>query len=69
MFLADPDTDELLWWFFDSSGAPPSPLRGSWTDGTLVSGAHQEHRLWLDGGRLRRTGPHLEGTYGRISGH
>ena len=69
VFLADPNTDELLWWFFDSSGTPPTPLRGSWIDGELVLGSHQEHRLWLDGARLRRTGPHLEGTYGRISGH
>jgi hypothetical protein len=69
VFLVDPDTAELLWWFFDSSGVPPTPLRGSQTDGELVLGPHHEHRLWLDGGRLRRTAPSLEGTYRRISGH
>ena len=69
VFLVDPDTAELLWWFFDSSGTPPTPLRGLQSDGQLVLGANQEHRLWLDDGRLRRMAPGLEGTYQRISGH
>jgi hypothetical protein len=69
VFLLDPLTADLLWWFFDSSGTPPTPLRGLATDGTLVFGSHRQHRLWLDSGSLRRTAPRLEGTYRRISGH
>ena len=69
VFLADPATSELLWWFFDSSGTPPIPLRGTWTDGTLAFGSHQEHRLWLDGDKLHRVAPGLAGSYRRISGH
>jgi len=69
VFLVDPDTAELLWWFFDSSGTPPTPLRGAWAERTLVLGPQREHRLWLDDGRLRRMAPCLEGTYQRISGH
>jgi len=69
VFLADPVTDSLLWWFFDSAGLPPAPLRGRWTDDALVLGGDGEHRLWLDGDQLRRTGPGLEGRYRRISGH
>ena len=69
VFLLDRATGELLWWFFDSVGIPPTPLRGRWADDALVLGANGEHRLWLDGNQLRRTGPGLEGRYRRISGH
>jgi hypothetical protein len=69
VFLVDPATGELLWWFFDSTGIPPTPLRGSWTDGELVLGADRDHRLWLDGGQLRRVAPGLTGRYRPISGH
>ena len=32
VFLVDPVTTTLLWWFFDSAGVPPTPLRGRWSD-------------------------------------
>ena len=66
VFLVDPDTADLLWWFFDSSGSPPTPLRGSWIDGELVLG---EHRLWTSDDQLHRRAPGLSGSYRRISGH
>jgi hypothetical protein len=69
VFVVDPVMGDLLWWLFDSSGVPPTPLRGLWCDGALVLGPHQEHRFWLDGDRLRRTTPGVSGTYARISGH
>ena len=28
VFLIDPTTGDLLWWFFDSDGVPPVPLHG-----------------------------------------
>jgi hypothetical protein len=69
VLLLDPDTADLLWWFFDSSGTPPTPLRGLWTDGQLVLGADHEHRFWLEGDQLHRRSPGLSGRYRRISGH
>ncbi len=69
IFLLDPARDDLWWWFFDSTGIPPTPVRGRWTEDGLVLGADREHRLWLDGDELRRTGPGLDGRYQRISGH
>ncbi len=69
VFLAEPDTAELLWWFFDSSGTPPTPLRGSQTDGELVLGPEREHRFWITNDQLHRRSPGLSGSYGRISGH
>jgi hypothetical protein len=69
VFLLDPASGGLLWWFFDSTGVPPTPLPGRWTQQGLALGPEQEHRLWLDGAQLRRTGPGLDGRYQRISGH
>jgi hypothetical protein len=69
VFLIDPVTSELLWWFFDSSGTPPKPLRGSQTDGQLVLGAQREHRFWISNDQLHRRSPGLSGSYRRISGH
>lgn len=71
IFLADPVTDGLLWWSFDSTGVPPAdPVRGGRTAEGLVFGAADEHRLWLDGERLRWTAPGLTGTYARLTvGH
>jgi hypothetical protein len=69
VFVVDPVTGNLLWWFFDSSGVPPTPLRGLSVEDVLVFGPHREHRLWLDGDRLRRVAPGLDGHYARISGH
>ena len=69
VFILDPPTGNLLWWFFDSAGVPPTPVGGQWEDDVLILGPRREHRLWLEGDRLRRTGPDLDGTYQRISGH
>ncbi len=69
VFLVDPATEDLRWWYFDSTGRPPTPLRGRWSGDALVLGPEGQHRLWLEGERLRRTAPALEGTYARISGH
>ena len=69
VFLVDPVTPDLLWWFFDSSGMPPTPLRGLQTDHGLVLGPHQEHRFWIEDGQLHRIAPGLAGRYTRISGH
>ena len=69
VFLVDPATGDLLWWFFDSTGIPPTPLRGLWSDGQLVLGSHGEHRFWTVDDHLHRRGPGLSGTYRRISGH
>ena len=69
VFLVDPATGRLRWWFFDSAGVPPTPLTGGIVEDALVFGPHREHRLWRDGDQLRRTGPGLEGRYARISGH
>lgn len=69
VFLVDPATGDLLWWWFDSSGVPPTPLRGLAGADALVFGPHREHRLWRDGDQLRRTAPGLDGRYARVSGH
>lgn len=69
IFLPDPGTDDLLWWFFDSSGIPPTPLRGRWSGDGLRLGPSGEHRLWLEREQLRRTGPGLDGSYASVSGH
>jgi hypothetical protein len=69
VFLIDPVTGDLLWWFFDSTGIPPTPLRGLRIGHELVLGPHREHRFWIENDQLRRTSPGLDGTYRRISGH
>ena len=69
VFVVDPATSSLLWWFFDSAGVPPTPAARPPQRRRLVFGPAREHTLWLDGERLRRTGPCLDGTYRRISGH
>ena len=67
VFLVDPVTADLLWWFFDSSGTPPSPVRGLQSSRELVLG--REHRFWVEDDQLHRRAPELSGRYGRISGH
>ena len=69
VFLLDPVEGGLLWWFFDSTGIPPTPLRGLWSGGELVLGPHREHRFWTADDQLHRRSPVLSGTYRRISGH
>jgi hypothetical protein len=69
VFLVEPVTSDLLWWFFDSSGVPPTPLRGLQLGSELVLGPHREHRFWIENDQLRRQSPGLSGIYTRISGH
>ena len=69
VFLIDPVTADLLWWLFDSSGTPPTPLRGLQLGRELVFGPDREHWFWIENGQLHRRSPGLSGTYRRISGH
>jgi hypothetical protein len=69
VFLVDPVTDDLLWWFFDSTSTPPIPLRGLRIDRELVLGPHREHRFWISDDQLHYRSPRLSGTYRRVSGH
>ena len=36
VFLVEPGSDAVLWWWFDSMGLPPEPARGTW-DGDVLS--------------------------------
>jgi hypothetical protein len=55
VFTIDPETDETLWYGFDSYGfTPESPGRGGWTEGTLhlekkTPRGVARHRLTPDG--------------------
>jgi hypothetical protein len=69
VFLIDPVTFDLLWWIFDSSGIPPTPLRGLRIDHELILGPHREHRFWIENDQLRRISPALSGSYRRLSSH
>jgi hypothetical protein len=69
VFLVDPATADLLWWFFDSSGMPPTPLRGHRSGSELVLGPDGEHRFRTSEDQLHRRSPGLSGIYRRISGH
>jgi len=35
VFLIEPDSGDVLWWWFDSMGFPPEPARGRWQGDTL----------------------------------
>ncbi len=35
VFLIEPDSQDVLWWWFDSMGFPPAPARGRWQGDTL----------------------------------
>jgi hypothetical protein len=85
VFLAEPGTDRVLWWFFDSYAQPPVPASGAWDGADLVcekvtDRGRAQHRFRarddrLDYQILLRLGdaaawsPFLSGTYRRISGH
>jgi hypothetical protein len=85
VFLAEPATGRVLWWFFDSYAQPPVPASGTWQEGELVcekltGQGRAQHRFRavadrLDYQVLVRLGdadgwsPFLTGTYSRISGH
>ena len=85
VFLLEPGTDRLLWWFFDSSGQVPVPATGDARDGGLVlerpgpSGSARHHlRVAEDQLEYRVTvrlgdgaahQPFLLGRYRRLTGH
>ena len=77
VFMIDPSTGGLLWWLFESSGRPPGPALGSWSDGELILLADgAEHRFAVVDDQLRYRISTLDtevdqlvGSYRRISGH
>ncbi len=85
VFMADPETDRVQWWLFDSSGQPPVPAAGQWREGELSLDKHTprgvaRHRFSVQGDQLRyridlqlagesTPATFLTGTYRRISGH
>lgn len=36
VFLIEPDSGDVLWWWFDSMGFPPEPARGKWDGDVLL---------------------------------
>ena len=36
VFTVDPESGDVLWWWFDSMGFPPEPARGRWDGDTLL---------------------------------
>jgi hypothetical protein len=36
VFLIEPGSGDVLWWWFDSMGFPPEPARGRWDGDTLL---------------------------------
>jgi len=85
VFLAEPGTEQVLWWFFDSYAQPPVPGTGVWQGPELVletvsAEGRAQHRFRavddeLDYQILVRLGPveewapFLSGRYRRVSGH
>lgn len=85
VFRAEPGTDAVLWWFFDSDAQLPAPVRGRWQGATLeleqpTADGRLRHRLRAEGDRLEHDVRHrpvgdpewwpvLTGAYGRLSGH
>ena len=77
VFMIDPSTGGLLWWLFESSGRPPGPALGSWSDGELILLADgAEHCFAVIDDQLRyristldNKVDQLVGSYRRISGH
>jgi hypothetical protein len=85
VFLAEPGTERVLWWFFDSDAQPPVPAPGAWHGPELVCervadrgrAQHRfravddrlDYRVLLRLGDTEAWSPFLTGTYRRISGH
>lgn len=85
VFLAEPGSEQLLWWFFDSTAQPPVPAGGGWQEGALVlekvtGRGRARHRfraaedrldyaVHLRLGSAAEWSPFLTGAYRRISGH
>ncbi|MGJ3192514.1 DUF1579 domain-containing protein [Paenarthrobacter nitroguajacolicus] len=71
MFTVDRDHGETLWYYVDSMGRPPaSPVRGTWTAGTLTldrrtTDGVARHTFRVEDGVLVHTADvRLEGTAG-----
>jgi hypothetical protein len=85
VFLAEPGTDAVLWWFFDSYAQVPVPARGAWHGAALqlekaTPRGRARHRFAAEGDRLdyqiqvqigpdQDWRPFLSGAYARVSGH
>jgi|tagenome__1003787_1003787.scaffolds.fasta_scaffold18722259_2 hypothetical protein len=85
VFLAEPGTDTVLWWFFDSYAQVPLPATGRWQpDGLelekVTPRGRARHRFAAEDARLDYQievflgavsgwAPFLSGTYRRVSGH
>jgi len=77
VFMVDGESAELLWWLFDSTGRPPAPAHGSWSDDELILLADgAEHRFAVIDDQLHyritsaaEAEPDLIGAYRRVSGH
>jgi hypothetical protein len=85
VFLLEPGTDEVRWWFFDSYGEPPEPATGRWLAGQLVIDkttprGTARHEFQVVDGQLRyvielqlsdadTSTTFLTGRYVRVSGH
>ena len=85
VFLLEPGTDRLLWWFFDSYARVPAPATGTVDDGELlvdrpgpsgsarhhlrVVGDQLEYRVGVRLGDATAHQPFLTGTYRRLTGH
>ena len=55
VFVIEPGTDTVLWWWFDSLGFPPEPARGEWDGDTLRLEKHTprgsaRYRFAFEGG-------------------
>lgn len=85
VFCAEPGTEQLLWWFFDSDARPPLPATGVWQGAELVlergsdedraqhrfrpAGDELDYEILVRSGPGQEWAPFLRGRYARISGH
>ncbi|KQZ66173.1 hypothetical protein ASD53_17260 [Lysobacter sp. Root559] len=58
VFLIEPGSDTVLWWWFDSLGFPPEPARGRWQGEVLsfekvTPRGEARYRYEFDGDRYR----------------
>jgi hypothetical protein len=85
IFMREPGTDQVRWWFFDSCGGLPKPATGRWQDGQLLIDkvtprGTARHWFRVVDGQLRylielqlvgasEATTFLTGRYVRVSGH
>jgi hypothetical protein len=85
VFMREPGTDQVRWWFFDSYGEPPEPATGRWQDEALViekvtPRGRARHEFRVADGQLsyvielqlndaEAPTTFLTGRYVRVSGH